>query len=150
MDKKIVTIAVTILMFALCIIAAITLSIVLGQKNSDLIESRTGTYTLSIGDETEEMVVRGSALISSIVGIGDIEDRIPSVKESVYGHAELNGTTTMTYSFRFGSETNWSNIVKKLSPDSLYTIKYINSNDSSKPIYGTNNILIEINQFVGD
>lgn len=153
MDKKIVATATTIFMLGLCVVAAITLSIILNKKNSDLIEVRTGSLTLSsdteIGAE-DGVVIRGSALISALTGISDIESRIPIVKEPIYGYIGQNGTKQSIYRFRYGSVyTDKAELIKKINPTMMYVITYItdtDTNGNNKPISKSNDILIDITQ----
>ncbi len=119
MGSKIVTIAVTICMLVMCIVAGIALSVMMSKKESNTYNTIANTTVVDIQNEiTEENEVKmtGTQLISAILGTYDIDNKIPDTTEKVYTN---NTTGNKIYKFNID--------ISSINPNAEYTIKYKDS-----------------------
>lgn len=136
MGHKIVTVAVTILMLIMCIIAGIALSTMISHNESRENKDILNTLAVDISDEiTEESTVRvtGAQLITSMLGTYDIDNDIPNTKEQVY----TSNTGARKYSYNMA--------ISDIDASRDYKLTYRNkSGHIITDFTGTDEIYIEI------
>lgn len=147
MGSKIVSIFVTVFMFIMCMLALLTLNMTNLSKSNDLQLARASSSVVSTDGEItkgSEVILRGSSLISSIIGADVIDNRLDD-GDKIYtagSYHEGNGVIVpiKVYSFQ-GLISSPSEVISKIDPDGYYTISYGDSIDSKS------SIVVTINQF---
>lgn len=146
MENKIVIAATTILMLILCIVAGVGLSTIMSLKNMDLVEDRASSMVVSQSGEVtanNRIVLRGSDLISTIIGMDTIDDSIPDLKEKIYQYPtrdikdNITGKVTTEwapkYIFNFGADTydDKRDVIEVVSNSGINDIYYVEYRDNS-------------------
>lgn len=114
-------------MLTLCVVSMTTLSLTNMKRTQDHVVERAGSSVLSTDGEISKdktVTVNGSDLISSIIGVVAIDNRIPVQKDKVYSYKELNGTYQSRYIFNFEGETDENAIVQRIDPTAQYELTY--------------------------
>lgn len=131
MNNKIVSIFVTLFMLIMCVIAMVTLSLTNVKRTQDqVIERATGSVLSTDGEIREDSgaVIRGSSLISAIIGINAVDNKIPDQREKIYKYTEYdsygNAHLFSRYTFDFNGDTNETSIVSKIEPNNNYILTY--------------------------
>ena len=133
MGSKIVSIFVTIFMLMMCMLALLTLNVTHMNKNNDLSVVRASSSVLSTNGEItsdSEVILRGSSLISSIIGADIIDSRLDDNKK-IYTTGDYNtaaGVITPSKVYQFqGIISKPSEVTDKVDPMGYYSIKYLDN-----------------------
>lgn len=151
MGEKLVSICITIFMLIICTSIILIINVVTSSTIQDV---SYNTDRVSYDNEAvnkNELVVSGSSLISSMVGIYQINNR-SSEENKIYQISTAKGITQM-YTFRFeslSSESNGNginsngNIIKEINPSLKYKITYL---DNIDPTENTKTITVNIEEY---
>ena len=107
MGSKIVSIGMTILMLMLCLLSVITLNVINKERDVDMNKKIIGTSAVSTDMNilnSKDIIVDGSSLISSIVGIYQIDNRILDSRDKIYtigDNSPSGGTVSVSYTFLY-------------------------------------------------
>lgn len=128
MGKKIVSIVMTAFMLIMCVMTMTTLSMTNMKNNQDHILERAGSSVLSTNGEIKSdssVTVRGSSLISSILEITRIDNKITGNGNKIYKYLTADGKTYQSrYTFNFEGMTDESDIVASIDEQAEYNIEY--------------------------
>lgn len=143
MGSKIVSIGMTILMLMLCLLSVITLNVINKERDVDMNKKIIGTSAVSTDMNilnSKDIIVDGSSLISSIVGIYQIDNRILDSRDKIYtigDNSPSGGTVSVSYTFLYNGTRSNPEIVKMIQPDKLYKLKYNVQDNSTTGIAST-------------
>lgn len=130
MGSKIVSIGMTILMLMLCLLSVVALNVINKERDLSTNKKIIGTSAVSTDVnilDSKDVVVEGSSLISSIVGIYQIDNRILDNRDKIYTIGENStsgGSVSASYTFLYNGTRSNSEIVKMIQPDKLYKLNY--------------------------
>ena len=126
MEKKIITIAIVILMLTICVIMITSMNIVNTNKEQDLVRLRTeGSVLLTNGSLSDGNIiksVRGTTLLSGIAMMYEIESSLSEGAEWIYRYpTDIDGYGNVQpsdkYSFQFNdSNTSVQSLVAGANP----------------------------------
>ena len=130
MENKIVSIFTTVFMLIMCMLAMLTLNITNMNKSNDLELARASSSVLSTNGEIDansEVILRGSSLISSIIGSDIIDARLDD-GDKIYTTHDYNtagGVMTPSKIYKFnGLISSSSEVLSKIDPMGYYSITY--------------------------
>lgn len=137
MGNKLVSIFMTTFMLMMCVVAIATMGLSSAKRNQDMVVARANSAVVSTDGEVngtgEVTGVRGSELISSIIGM----DKIDKVNVSVLEDGSESTTSRQNtiyankYEFHYdgtvytvGADTGKEELLNKIEPDNLYILSY--------------------------
>ena len=114
-------------MLIMCMIALTTMSLTNMKLQDDLVDSRVASSALSTDGEivsTNGVILKGTDVISALVGINAIDNEMSYKQDKIYRYMESNGTYQSRYVLKFGSYTTAGDIIKAIQPNEIYTLTY--------------------------
>lgn len=147
MGNKIVTVCTTLVLLSICATVIITINLVnLTAKSSIEYTDNSILYDEELGND-KEVIVSGASLISSMVGIEQINRRAINEENriyNIYSEGIDQNTHTSTYTFIFNDMKSPSEIASNINPSDRYKITY---NDTVDAKEGTKTTVINIEEY---